>query len=73
MNYFRSSPPKCLPPPQAIQPVMSMPVRRLKFETKACVVINVFFFNMPVKRSYRVLPPSWKISRQAFPFVSHQF
>jgi hypothetical protein len=25
-----------LPPPQTIQPVMSMPVRRLKFETKAC-------------------------------------
>jgi hypothetical protein len=29
-----------LPPPQAIQPVMSMPVRRLKFETKACVAVR---------------------------------
>ena len=27
-----------LPPPQAIQPVMSIHVRRLKFETKTCVV-----------------------------------
>jgi hypothetical protein len=29
-----------LPPPQAIQPVMSMPVRRLKFEMKACVAVR---------------------------------
>ena len=31
-------------PPQIIQPVMSMPVRRLKFETKACVFVSHQFY-----------------------------
>ena len=60
-----------LPPPQAIHPVMSMSVRKLKFETKPCVAVRPAEYK-PYKPSNRHVSVNYSVGSNFFKNMAHR-